>query len=115
MADFGKQFSTGKVAYAQFKDLISKRPQPTDNEDKIKVLYRSIVNQNWLILRFSKQKKEAFKIFDKSGTGQIEIVELRHVLTTLGEKLSPADVKKKKIFFSIINFVMIPFFCFVGK
>jgi len=73
IADYGKQFSTGKATYPQFKDLISKRPQPTDNEDRI---------------------KEAFKVFDKSGTGQIEIVELRHVLTTLGEKLGPADVDK---------------------
>lgn len=31
---------------------------------------------------------EAFQVFDKDGTGRIGTVELRHVITNLGEKLS---------------------------
>jgi len=38
------------------------------------------------------QIREAFKVFDKNGTGFIEIAELRHVLTTLGEKLTTQEV-----------------------
>eukprot|EP01114_Cavostelium_apophysatum_P005133 TRINITY_DN15804_c0_g1_i1.p1 TRINITY_DN15804_c0_g1~~TRINITY_DN15804_c0_g1_i1.p1 ORF type:complete len:151 (-),score=46.87 TRINITY_DN15804_c0_g1_i1:95-547(-) len=36
--------------------------------------------------------REAFKVFDKNGTGLIEIADLKHVLTTIGEKLSPQEV-----------------------
>merc|ERR1719513_171868 len=35
---------------------------------------------------------EAFKVFDKEGTGMISVAELRHVLTNLGEKMSPEEV-----------------------
>jgi len=38
------------------------------------------------------QTREAFKVFDKNGTGLVEIAELRHVLTTLGEKLTVQEV-----------------------
>ena len=34
---------------------------------------------------------EAFKIFDKDGTGVISSHELRHVITTLGEKLTEEE------------------------
>lgn len=53
--------------------MMQRRMKHTDNEEQI---------------------REAFKVFDKSGTGFIEISELRHVLTTLGEKLSREEVYK---------------------
>jgi len=36
--------------------------------------------------------KEAFKVFDKDGTGVISAAELRHVMTNLGEKLTDTEV-----------------------
>ena len=36
--------------------------------------------------------KEAFKVFDKDGSGFISAAELRHVMTNLGEKLTDAEV-----------------------
>lgn len=36
--------------------------------------------------------REAFKVFDKDGNGQISAAELRHVMTNLGEKLSDEEV-----------------------
>eukprot|EP00745_Piridium_sociabile_P041893 TRINITY_DN83508_c0_g1_i1.p1 TRINITY_DN83508_c0_g1~~TRINITY_DN83508_c0_g1_i1.p1 ORF type:complete len:170 (+),score=58.42 TRINITY_DN83508_c0_g1_i1:69-512(+) len=36
--------------------------------------------------------REAFRIFDKEGNGMVNAVELRHVLTNLGEKLSDEEV-----------------------
>uniref|UniRef100_A0A8C5WFV4 EF-hand domain-containing protein n=1 Tax=Leptobrachium leishanense TaxID=445787 RepID=A0A8C5WFV4_9ANUR len=34
------------------------------------------------------QKKEDFQVFDKDGDGFISAAELRHVMTSLGEKLT---------------------------
>jgi Ca2+-binding EF-hand superfamily protein len=36
--------------------------------------------------------KDAFRVFDKEGNGYIGVVELRHVLTNLGEKLTDREV-----------------------
>ena len=36
--------------------------------------------------------KDCFKLFDKDGHGFVSVSELRHVLTTLGEKISTEDV-----------------------
>jgi calmodulin len=38
------------------------------------------------------QVKEAFKIFDKESNGLVSLSELRHVLTTLGEKMTTQEV-----------------------
>lgn len=54
-----------------FLKVLKNRSKPSNQEDQI---------------------KEAFKVFDKSNSGLIEINELKHVLTTLGEKLSAEEV-----------------------
>jgi len=36
--------------------------------------------------------KEAFRVFDKEGTGFISAAELRHVMINLGEKLTDAEL-----------------------
>lgn len=36
--------------------------------------------------------RESFKVFDKNGDGYISASELRHVMTTLGEKLTDDEV-----------------------
>lgn len=35
---------------------------------------------------------EAFRVFDKDGDGIINVAELRHVMTNLGEKLTEEEV-----------------------
>ncbi|EEC09793.1 calmodulin, putative, partial [Ixodes scapularis] len=35
---------------------------------------------------------EAFKVFDRNGDGFVSTAELRHVMTTLGEKLTHEEV-----------------------
>mmetsp|Transcript_16522 Transcript_16522/g.41236 ORF Transcript_16522/g.41236 Transcript_16522/m.41236 type:complete len:146 (-) Transcript_16522:294-731(-) len=36
--------------------------------------------------------KAAWKVFDKDGKGSISVAELRHVLSSIGEKLSPEEL-----------------------
>jgi len=70
--ELSKGVSGGKVDFNQFLALLQKRGK---------------------IIEGDSQVKEAFKVFDsKSGSGLVEISELRHILTTLGEKLSPEEV-----------------------
>jgi len=36
--------------------------------------------------------RESFSVFDRDGTGRVSAAEMRHVLTTVGEKLSDKEV-----------------------
>lgn len=36
--------------------------------------------------------REAFKVFDKEGTGSISSAYLRHIMTTMGDRLSDDEV-----------------------
>jgi len=36
--------------------------------------------------------RESFSVFDRDGTGRISMAELKHVMTTVGEKLSDQEV-----------------------
>ena len=60
-----------KVDEPTFELIMSKKNKEVDNTDEI---------------------KKAFDIFDKEQNGYISASELKHVLTTLGEKLSEQEV-----------------------
>jgi len=62
--------SSGAIEFPEFLALMAFRLMLTDNEDEI---------------------LEAFKIFDKDGNGKLSAEELKSVLTSLGEKLSPQE------------------------
>jgi len=57
----------GNIQFNDFVKMMAKKMKDTDNEDEI---------------------IEAFKVFDKEGHGYIPATELRHVMTSLGEKLT---------------------------
>ncbi|KAG5558429.1 hypothetical protein RHGRI_008384 [Rhododendron griersonianum] len=40
---------------------------------------------------FDRQLRDAFKVLDKDGTGFVVVADLRHILTSIGEKLDPAE------------------------
>ena len=40
------------------------------------------------------EMKEAFKVFDKNGDGEITSAELSHVMTNLGEKMTDEELKE---------------------
>ncbi|KAJ9539720.1 hypothetical protein OSB04_026226 [Centaurea solstitialis] len=40
---------------------------------------------------FDRQLRDAFKVIDKDGTGCVVVSDLKHILTSIGEKLEPAE------------------------
>ena len=61
----------GTIDFPQFLTMMARKMNDTDSEEEI---------------------KEAFKVFDKDGSGFVSSAELRHVMTDLGEKLCEEEV-----------------------
>ncbi|KAI3410221.1 uncharacterized protein J3R85_018913 [Psidium guajava] len=40
---------------------------------------------------FDRQLRDAFKVLDKESTGYVSVADLRHILTSIGEKLEPSE------------------------
>ncbi|KAI7756990.1 hypothetical protein M8C21_004425 [Ambrosia artemisiifolia] len=40
---------------------------------------------------FDRQLRDAFKVIDKDGTGYVVVADLKHILTSIGEKLEPSE------------------------
>nr|CAD7196343.1 unnamed protein product [Timema douglasi] len=61
----------GTIEFNEFLQMMSKKMKGADGEDEL---------------------REAFRVFDKNNDGMISSMELRHVMTNLGEKLSDEEV-----------------------
>jgi len=59
------------IDFPEFLSLMARKMKDTDTEEEL---------------------VEAFKVFDKNGSGFINAAELRHVMTNLGEKLSDEEL-----------------------
>ncbi len=58
-------------ALAEFLTMMARKMKDTDSEEEI---------------------REAFKVFDRDNNGFISAAELRHVMTSIGEKLTDDEV-----------------------
>jgi calmodulin len=63
--------NSGQISFNQFLSVLDEKPFEGDIVDLV---------------------KDCFKLFDKDGNGFVSVSELRHVLTTLGEKLTTEEV-----------------------
>jgi calmodulin len=63
--------NNGTIDFPEFLTMMARKLQDSEGEEEI---------------------REAFKVFDKDGTGFISAAELRHVMTNLGEKLTDEEV-----------------------
>lgn len=61
----------GVINFPEFTSIMSRDIREFDNE---------------------KDLQAAWKVFDKEGKGRISTTELRHVLSNIGEKLSPDEI-----------------------
>ncbi|GAB0497375.1 hypothetical protein I4F81_002976 [Pyropia yezoensis] len=64
---------SGTIDFAEFLTLMSRKMKSADSQAEI---------------------LEAFKVFDKDGSGKISADELRQVMNNLGEKLSDEEVSE---------------------
>lgn len=82
----------GNIDFAEFLTLMARRMKAKDSETEI---------------------LEAFKVFDKDGSGKISVTELREVMTSLGEKLTEGEVeemiKDADIDGDGVRFCLVPF------
>lgn len=65
------QDGNGTIEFNEFLQMMSKKMKDADSEDEL---------------------REAFRVFDKNNDGLISSNELRHVMTSLGERLSEEEV-----------------------
>eukprot|EP00930_Biecheleria_cincta_P075334 TRINITY_DN6249_c0_g1_i1.p1 TRINITY_DN6249_c0_g1~~TRINITY_DN6249_c0_g1_i1.p1 ORF type:complete len:963 (-),score=197.04 TRINITY_DN6249_c0_g1_i1:30-2864(-) len=69
--DHIKTDKTVEIDFPEFLSLVSRKMKDTDTEEEL---------------------MEAFKVFDRNGSGYISVAELRHVMTNLGEKLTDEEI-----------------------
>jgi calmodulin len=70
-----KEIGKENIDFSEFSNILEKRKKKE------------------LDINMENQIQEAFKIFDKDGNGFVEVSELKHILTSIGEKLTPQEVE----------------------
>ncbi|KAL0400872.1 UNVERIFIED_CONTAM: putative calcium-binding protein CML13 [Sesamum latifolium] len=78
----------GNPTQAQLKNIISEESlnAPFDFNRFLDLMAKHLKPEP-----FDRQLRDAFKVLDKDGTGFVVVSDLRHILTSIGEKLEPAE------------------------
>lgn len=78
----------GNPTQAQLKTIIAeeKLSSPFDFNRFIDLMSKHLKPEP-----FDRQLRDAFKVIDKDGTGYVVVSDLKHILTSIGEKLEPAE------------------------
>ncbi|CAA0836719.1 40S ribosomal protein S13-2 [Striga hermonthica] len=78
----------GNPTQAQLKSIIAeeKLSAPFDFQRFLDLMSKHLKPEP-----FDRQLRDAFKVLDKDGTGYVVVSDLRHILTSIGEKLEPAE------------------------
>ncbi|KAL5709634.1 putative calcium-binding protein cml13 [Ranunculus cassubicifolius] len=78
----------GNPTQAQLKEIISaeKLTAPFDFPR-----FLDLMRKHMKLEPFDQQLRDAFKVLDKESTGFVSVADLRHILTSIGEKLVAAE------------------------
>ncbi|CAI9092081.1 OLC1v1027229C1 [Oldenlandia corymbosa var. corymbosa] len=78
----------GNPTQAQLKSIVAdeKLSAPFDFNRFVELMSKYLKPEP-----FDRQLRDAFKVLDKDGTGSVDVKDLRHILTSIGEKLEPAE------------------------
>ncbi|KAL5700429.1 putative calcium-binding protein cml13 [Ranunculus cassubicifolius] len=78
----------GNPTQAQLKEIISaeKLTAPFDFPR-----FLDLMRKHMKLEPFDRQLRDVFKVLDKESTGFVSVADLRHILTSIGEKLVAAE------------------------
>ncbi|KAK6776793.1 hypothetical protein RDI58_027794 [Solanum bulbocastanum] len=78
----------GNPTQAQLKSIIAeeKLTSPFDFNRFMELMSKHLKPEP-----FDRQLRDAFKVLDKDGTGYVVVSDLKHILTSIGEKLEPSE------------------------
>ncbi|KAK8388297.1 hypothetical protein O3P69_020357 [Scylla paramamosain] len=74
---------------AEIKSIVAEIGSPTSVDYE---MFMTVLNKDFPPADSPDEIREAFGVFDKDGNGHISATELKHVLMTMGEKLSQDEV-----------------------
>ncbi|CAL1146452.1 unnamed protein product [Cladocopium goreaui] len=71
LSDMKAEVGGDLISWEKFKGLVAKKPKAPEKQ--------------------AQALMQAFQVFDPSGSGHVDMKELRHIVTSLGEKLTPQE------------------------
>ncbi|KAL4348075.1 hypothetical protein GQ457_17G021190 [Hibiscus cannabinus] len=78
----------GNPTQAQLKAIIAEEKLTTPFDFP---RFLDLMSKHMKLEPFDKQLRDAFKVLDKDSTGFVAVADLRHILTSIGEKLEPSE------------------------
>ena len=79
------------IEFNEFLQMMSKQQRKGLSTDSLKDAFRSVTLDNDFFMAF-KQGNTISSIFDKDNDGLISVDELRSIMSTLGDKMTDAEL-----------------------